>query len=78
MARLMAEAPVEVQKTCSHSCSACAARDEAALRRQPQGQAVPRFMGYPWPHAPTTSCWSRRHQISLLGPFPFTLKHHSK
>jgi hypothetical protein len=39
MARLMAEAPVQVQMTCSRSCSACAARSDAAECCQPQGQA---------------------------------------
>jgi hypothetical protein len=65
MARLMAEAPVQVQKTCSRSCSACAARGDAAECCQPQGQAVPHFMGHPWPPAATTPCWSRRHQTSF-------------
>ena len=65
MARLMAEAPVQFQKTCSRSCSACAARGDAAECCQPQGQAVSRFMGHPWPPAPTTPCWSRRHQTSF-------------
>ena len=46
MARLMAEAPVQVQKKCSRSCSACVARDEAAACCQPHGQAVPCFMGH--------------------------------
>ena len=65
MARLMAEAPVQVQKMCSRSCSARAARGDAAECCQTQGQAVPRFMGHPWPPAPTTPCWSRRHQTSF-------------
>jgi hypothetical protein len=65
MVRLMAEAPVQVQKTCSRSCSACAARGDVAECCQPQEQAVPRFMGHPWPPAPTTPCWSRRHQTSF-------------
>ena len=60
MARLTAEAPVQVQKTCSRSCSAGESR-----ANQPQGKAVPRFMGHPWPPAPTTPCWSRRHQTSF-------------
>jgi hypothetical protein len=65
MARMMAEAPVQVQKTCSRSCSACVSSDEAAAYCQPHGQVVPRFMGQPWPPAPTTPCWSRRHQTSF-------------
>ena len=65
MARLMAEAPVQVQKTCSRSCSTCVARGDAAECCQPQGQAVPRFMGHPWPPAcshHTMLDQSRRHQ----------------
>jgi hypothetical protein len=66
MACLMAEAPVQVQKTCSCSCSACVSRDEAAACcHPPHGQVVPCFMGHPWPPAPTTPCWSRRHQTSF-------------
>ena len=65
MARLMAEAPVQVLNTCSRSCSACVARGDAAECYQPQGQAVPRFMGHSWPPAPITPCWSRRHQTSF-------------
>jgi hypothetical protein len=45
MARLMAETPVQVQKTCSRSCSTCVARSDAAECCQPQGKAVPRFIG---------------------------------
>ena len=45
MARLMAEALVQVQKTCSRSCTAtcnaCAARGDAAECCQSHGQAVP-------------------------------------
>jgi hypothetical protein len=58
MARLMAEAPVQVQNTCSRSCSACVSRDEAAACCQPHGKSVPRFvhssfiMGQSWPPAP--------------------------
>ena len=69
MARLMAEAPVQVQKMCSRSCSARAARGDAAECCQTQGQAVPRFMGHAWPPAPTTPCWSRRHQTSFILPW---------
>jgi len=54
VACLMAKAPVQVQRTCSRSCNACIARDEAAACCQPHGHAVPRFMGRPWPPAPTT------------------------
>ena len=70
MARLTSKAPVQVQKTCSCCCIACVARDEAAACCQPHGHAVPRFMGHPWPPAPTTPCWSRRHHTSfqLLSP----------
>ena len=64
MACLMAEAPVQVQKTCSRSCSICAARGDAAECCQPHGQAVPRFI-HPWPPAPTTPCWRKRHQTSF-------------
>ena len=42
--RPMAKAPVQVHKTCSRSCNACAARDEVAACCQPHGHAVPRFM----------------------------------
>jgi hypothetical protein len=41
MARLMAEAPVQVQKTCSRNCSACVSRDEAAACCQPHEQVSP-------------------------------------
>ena len=63
--RLMAETRVQVQKTCSQSCSTCAARGDAAEFCQPHRQAVPRFTGHSWPPAPTTPCWSRRHQTSF-------------
>jgi len=68
MACLMAEAPVQVQKACFRSCDACVARDEAAACCQPHGNAVPRFMGLPWPPAPTTPFWSRRHRTSSCSP----------
>jgi len=61
----MVEAPVQVQQICSCSCNACVSHDEVAVCCQPHGQTVPRFMGQPWPPAPTTPCWSRRHQTSV-------------
>ena len=67
MARLMAEAPVQIQKMCSRSCSACVSLDEAAACCQPHGQVVPPFMGR-GPRAllpPHHAAWSRRHQTSF-------------
>ena len=57
--------PLQVQKSCSRSCSACVACDKAAAYCQPHRLAVPCFMGHPWPPTPTTPCWSRRHQTSF-------------
>jgi hypothetical protein len=66
MACLMAEAPVQIQKACSRSCGACAARGDAAECCQPQGQAIPRFMGHPWPPAPITPCWRRASNFQVF------------
>jgi hypothetical protein len=56
MACLTAEAPVQVQKTFSHSYSAYVARDKvaASVCWQPHEHAVPPFMGHVWPPAPAT------------------------